>query len=295
VVLKHLAVYPFDVLAMMLPWSPMLGFYALRDFRRSLAAGPRAQVMFLLVAIGVCFLPVWLPPGSSARYFMPLFPCVAILLGVIFERMASPPEDMRLRRTGRALFSVTGGVILAMAAMILVASWVKADSYLAQPKGFAALFFAAAIVAAGVLFHGARNPGGRCAGYSVPVVAAFIGLAFTGALTNQYVRYKVDIPSEVAAAKKQLPPGTKMVCLGYLHPVFAYYYGEPISMEPWPVDAADAGPDTGYFCFSADQHPDGKLPFAWSKIAAVRCDRSWLTPSTRSVVIGRRLDSPAQK
>ena len=294
-VIKHLIVYPLDVLAMMLPWSLLLALYAWRDFRQSLAAVPRVPVTFLLVTVAVCFLPVWLPPGSHGRYFMPLFPCVAPLLGIVLERLMCPAEGMRISRVNRTMLFITSAVILIISAAILIASWFRVDSYLAQPKWFAVFYFAAGAAVAGTVFWARRNPGGRCVRLSVLMIAAFIGLSFTGARTNQYVRYKVDIQSAVDAAKKQLPPDAKLVSLGYLHPVFAYYFARPIPLKLWPKHPADVTLNTEYFCFSADLHPDAKLPFAWTKIASVRCDRGSLTPSSRSVIIGHRLDDTLDK
>ena len=123
----------------------------------------------------------------------------------------------------------------------------------------------------------------------MPVFAAFLGLGFTGALTNLYVRYKVDIKTQVEAVKAQLPPGANLEALGYVHPAFAYYLARPMTARPCPENPSDITPDGKYFRFSADQHPNPRLPFAWQNIATVGCDQGSLTPSTRSVIIGRRL------
>ena len=83
--LKHLATFPAEVLVCMLPWSVLLVAYLRRDFRRSLGSAA-ADVRFLACAVAVAFPTCWLVPGARNRYFAPLYPCLALLIGLVVER-----------------------------------------------------------------------------------------------------------------------------------------------------------------------------------------------------------------
>ena len=71
-----------------MPWSVLLLAYCSRRIRDRL--GPcRETVLFLTICILFSFVFVWLPPGSKARYYMPLFPSFAALIGIAIDRLAS--------------------------------------------------------------------------------------------------------------------------------------------------------------------------------------------------------------
>src|SRR5262249_40553271 len=46
---------------------------------------------FLLIAIAWAFVFVWIPPGSRPRYFMPLMPLCAALMGIVGDSWMSVP------------------------------------------------------------------------------------------------------------------------------------------------------------------------------------------------------------
>jgi hypothetical protein len=89
----------------------------------------------------------------------------------------------------------------------------------------------------------------------------------------------------------QLPPGKKLVSFGRTHHQFAYHYGEPIPLCPWPADAPSPPVDADYFCFEQDEYRDGRIPFAWETVARVSCERNRTDTPQQVVVVGRRLSS----
>ena len=40
----------------------------------------------MLIAIAVAYPTVWIVAGAQARYFMPLYPLIAVLVGLVIER-----------------------------------------------------------------------------------------------------------------------------------------------------------------------------------------------------------------
>lgn len=109
----HLAGYPLEILVSTLPWSPWLACYLRRDFRRLRHAS------YLLTVAGIGLAPLWLATYARTRYFMPLYPCLAVLIGAALEttwqKVTVQPPYLR------AVFSPRG-VLAAAAVMGLVFS-----------------------------------------------------------------------------------------------------------------------------------------------------------------------------
>ncbi|MEM9702313.1 MAG: glycosyltransferase family 39 protein, partial [Planctomycetota bacterium] len=82
----HMLSYPFEVLACMLPWS--LGLIPLLSSKlRSSLGSRRDVVMFHALAMFVTFPTVWLAVHAVPRYFMPLYPSAALVIGVVADRL----------------------------------------------------------------------------------------------------------------------------------------------------------------------------------------------------------------
>ena len=62
---KHLVTFPFETLACLLPWSPLLLVLARPSARKSLLAN-HPQAIFLIVALAVTYPSVWLAAGRGA-------------------------------------------------------------------------------------------------------------------------------------------------------------------------------------------------------------------------------------
>ncbi len=98
--LKHLVAYPWETLGCLLPWSPLLAAYLFAAFRRQLD-GYRAQLVFLITALAVTYPTVWISAQARGRYFMPLYPCAAVLVGIVIDRWAVAPRGSKDRRAWR--------------------------------------------------------------------------------------------------------------------------------------------------------------------------------------------------
>jgi 4-amino-4-deoxy-L-arabinose transferase-like glycosyltransferase len=136
--LEHLALYPLEVLACMLPWSLFLWAYVHRSFRETIGSA-RSNVVFLATAAAVAFPTVWIATTARTRYFLPLYPCFAVLIGLVIERCWQSWETRFWERAWRRF------VWMFVAAMPLAALGVIAASHLslwresiaAQPAAFA--------------------------------------------------------------------------------------------------------------------------------------------------------------
>ncbi len=86
----HLLQYPLEIIGCTLPWSPLLLAFSSRRLRRSLRhAWPHA--LFMGICVLVAFPTCWIPPDAQTRYFTPLYPCVAVLVGIVSESTSTAP------------------------------------------------------------------------------------------------------------------------------------------------------------------------------------------------------------
>jgi hypothetical protein len=151
----------------------------------------------------------------------------------------------------------------------------------------------------------------RRAALAVLALAAFLGLASTGAEKNSVDRLSNDMAPRVAEAKAALPAFEPIVSFGPIFHRFAYFYGPTIPELPWPTTLEEVPDDVTYFCF--DQRPEdtpqrrvngrgrvteltpGTLPFEWEEIARIPCGRSLRDDPRFCVIIGRiKRDSNGQ-
>jgi hypothetical protein len=107
--LGHVASFPFETFGVMLPGSALLPA-ALRADVRARLAKQRTVVLFLVVSLAWAFVFVWLPPGARTRYFMPLMPCAAVLIGLIGAALVESWSNDRV-------YAWTFGVAAACAAI----------------------------------------------------------------------------------------------------------------------------------------------------------------------------------
>jgi len=87
---EHFLTFPLEVVGVMLPGSLLLIPALSPNVRRRLTMH-QSTIRYLLISIGWAFVFVWIPPGSRARYFMPLMPLCAVLLGLVGSVWLSQP------------------------------------------------------------------------------------------------------------------------------------------------------------------------------------------------------------
>ncbi|HWC88626.1 MAG TPA: hypothetical protein VG433_03205, partial [Pirellulales bacterium] len=316
----HLLTYPWETLGCLLPWSPLLALYCFEPFRRSLGAR-RPHVLFLATAVCVTYPTLWLSAHARGRYFMPLYPCLAVLAGVVIERCAAAARGSDDRRAwhwflrGVCVAAIGGALLLGGATVF---PWGPLED-VRQPPLFMALFCVAAGAtvwllwyqsAAGVPTNAPRwLQQGACYGQRLTptvvllLIVALLGVTYDGVFINLRLNKANDLTPVMAELRDRLPAGARLVSFGPISHRFAYFYGQPIREFDWPESFDDVTPEATYFCFDLHQGDSplkrangrgrrwartlGTLPFAWEQIENIPCDPIRRNRIATTVIVGR--------
>lgn len=285
--LAHLMTYPFAlVLACLAPWSALLLVFTQRQLRAA-CGDRRDMVIFLALSVLVCFPSVWLPPEARPRYFMPLFPCVALLVGVAVELIREQSLEGRSRWNALVNFFLAGA--LGSAILLPLTSWLLPDSPyrlpLAESLGTALLLL---VLSAGMWWH-KRSASYRAMEWQLLTMAAVLGVLYVGPVITIQKQRSENLPAAMAALKHQLPPDVRLVSFDHVHHAFLYYYGQAIPLLSWPQTEADLPAEVEYFCVHWASPQPLQLPFAWEEVASLSVDRNRHAVPKERVVVGRRL------
>ncbi|MEX0677995.1 MAG: glycosyltransferase family 39 protein [Pirellulales bacterium] len=300
---RHLATYPFETFGCLLPWSPLLIALVKPSVLKSILA-TRPEVKFLLVAIVVTYPSVWLAAEARGRYYMPLYPCLAVLTGLVVEHCTARGASLADRLFWQRFLRVLALVVLGCGAAVVVASLSSGGrlAEAAQPRPFLLLWVPGVLVAAGLLAWASLGDEWPRPQLGILTLAAFLGLAQSGAMINARLRAANDLDPAIARLKQRLAD-CELVSLGRVYHRFAYAFDAPIRQIPWPAAAADLPRGVTYFCF--DRRPNdtavsrstsdgrlsgktpGTLPFEWDEVARIDCDPVHRQVYSRTVVIGR--------
>ena len=294
---KHLAGYPLEIFACTLPWSVLLVRYCDRGFRQSVGAA-RPSVTFLLTCVAVTFPTVWFATGAKGRYFMPLYPCLALLAGLVAERCLAPSDDAATQQMRKGW-----GQFLAVLAVIAVATGVAIAGAACfghsrlrgvnQPIAFAIVYLLGTLITAGGMVYWRLRPQVWSGKLGILSLAAFLGLLYTGVVVNAEQRVSENTAAAVAKLHSQLPNRASLCSLGRIDHLFAFHFRDPIAVQPWPQSADAIRPEMQYFCFNEDPAQPKKLPFQWEKLAVISLERNHMARPRRTVVVGRCLPNPS--
>ncbi len=302
---EHAFMYPIETLACLLPWSPILFALAKRQ-TRTLLADLRHVITFLFIALAVAYPTVWLAAGARGRYFMPLYPLVSVLVGVLVDRCASAATGSYPRRAWHQFLTLwatlMGAGALAVGGTSVFVSDPAARFY--QPRWFGVLF---AFIAAGavlLIWEGYRRTSQLRPILAVIAIAIVAGTGIAGFMVNVNVARWINPAGEIAELRNQLPPGTYLASFSPIEHRFAYYYGAPVTELDWPLSEADIPQSLTYFCFMRQPgdtaksraagrgrswyKTPGTLPFEWEEINSVCVERQvYEGEPPRRVVLGR--------
>jgi len=301
---KHVVSYPFETFGCLLPWSPLLLLFAKPSVRAKVWA-ERPQMRFLLVALLVSYPSVLLAAGARGRYYMPLYPCLALLIGLAVEQCAASSASWSNRRIWRHY--LRGLSILACGGavgVVFVSVWPSekfADAR--QPLPFMIAWVVCALTTTAVLNWASRSEQSPRPQFGIFAAAGLLGLAYVGVVVNARIQGGNDLTPTITQIRQQVPGVNDMVSLGRVYHRFAYCYDTPIRQVPWPMAASDLPDDVTYFCFdhrpsdtpklrstndgSASPPTPGTLPFEWDKIAEIPADPVKRGEAHRTVIIGR--------
>lgn len=302
--ITHAFSYPAETFACLLPWSPMLIALARRDVRARLS-GQSAVVGFLVTAMLVAYPTVWFAAGARGRYFMPLYPLTAVLIGITIECCATAASGTVARRAWQQFVGIWA-VLIAACGLVVAVSTVLPENVARifnQPPAFALGFAVSAAAVVAVLWRT-----GRSASTAKPIAAVFalfaiIGLGGVGIVINMHVADWSDPTAAVRTLARHIPAGKRLVSLTAIDHRFAYFYRDEIDEIGWPTTVDELQDGVEYFCFMrhvtdtaevrlagrgrGSYKTSGTLPFAWEELAEICTDRQVNTPTATSVVLGR--------
>ncbi len=285
-VVKHLATFPVEVAACMLPWSILLLAYAGRTFRRSI--GPAGDlVRFLLCAIGVALLSCWILPGARTRHFVSLYPCFAPLIGLVVDRCSSALAGQvdlwrRFLKGMGVVMPLCGLAVLTATAL----GWGPFRSM--QCPLLATLFMVASAILAALAFWASGRGETFPQMVGVLSVTAFLGLGTTGVYHSVLAGLGEPIAENLAALKQRLPADTRLVSIGRVDSNFVFYYGEPIRLIDPGQSAPPNDADWTYFCVQGDL-PQSDRDFPHEDLAVISCKGIRSAKPGSTVAVGRRL------
>jgi len=302
---KHLVSFPWETLGCLLPWSPLLAWY-LRPAARRAIFSARPQAWFLVLAIALTYPSVWLAAHSRGRYFMPLYPCVAVLIALVIEhcthRWADLADQLFWRRYVRALSAAV--VVSGLVVVVLQFVPIAALAHVRFGWWMLASWCLAGAATAGLACWEVR---GTRIGRVEPVVlcaAAFVGVTYVGLVLGARRDAGNDLEPTLAEIKRQMAEPESLVSFNRVYHRFAYSYGEPIGQMSWPQDGRELPDGIEYFCYDRREGyydppivgRDGQaqhagttapLPFEWDLVAEMPSDPVRRPLHNNTVIIGR--------
>jgi 4-amino-4-deoxy-L-arabinose transferase-like glycosyltransferase len=286
---RHLAAYPFEVAVSTLPFSLLLAAYVSRRFRRSLG-DHGAWASFLGLCAFVGFVLCWVMPHTRSRYFMPLYPCLAPLLGVVVECSMVPSRRAWYQRISPRLAGLAA-VVIALGGLTVagLTVWPAGPlDFMVQPTVFVVVYAVMATLASAMAWRWRDSSDPLQMRAVTFAIATFAGLSFAGVALNAMIRVSTDPVGDAATIRQLVPADHQLVSLGPAHHRFLYHYGMAVPLVPWPTAEQPLDPAVTYFAFEQARGSVRSLPFAWDLVAVYSCDRTRNPEPGVSMVIGRR-------
>lgn len=290
--LLHLLTYPPTVIAGCLaPWSLLLLIFTDRDARQQI--GPRRDMLaFLLIAIAVCFPSVWLPPEARPRYFMPLFPCFAVLIGIATEVLIEVGNLKAIHLWG--WFTRLASLAMVLAGLSLL-GWAVLGHGHRTPDFNGSLIYAALVLPLGyVMWIQGVAPSWHTVQRGAVLMAAFLGMSYVGPVINDQYARSEHLPEAIAELQEQLPAGERLVSFDHVHHVFLHYFDETVQLLDPPEDLNDVPADINYFCVHVVGSEQPQLPFDWEPVAQLSVDRNHHEVPAESVIVARLVRPAAE-
>lgn len=303
--IAHAVTYPVDTFACVLPWSPILVALAKRETRTLFLPEVGSVTTFLFTALAVAYPTVWLAAGARGRYFMPLYPLIAVLVGLVIERCATATRGTYPRRAWHQ-FLLLWGVLIGGCALVVGGAALTGNDLagrLYQPQWFGLAFAVLASMATGVLWTTFRRAHSIQPLTAVVAIGTIAAVGATGIVMNVNAARWIDPSGGIAELKKQLPDGANLASFTPIEHRFAYYYRDPVTELDWPLAFDELPPNTEYFCFmrtpgdTAEARAAGRgrtwykspgtLPFEWQEVATVCVERQVYDDNPRTVVLGK--------
>jgi len=287
---EHMATYPIKLLFCLLPWSILIASFIGRDIRRATIV-VRQPIVFVACAAIITFPSVWLIEGAESRFFMSLYPCFAVMVGVVVQLSIEAAPGDAVRTIWRNFAMIFTAAVPLTALFIAIVSFLDTPlRAIHQPALFAVAFLAFGALA-GVLLWRTRHARTLQQGViGITCVAAYVGLLITGVAINVDQRNATDKVAQVARARQAIPAGEMLYSLGPVDHGFAYFYRDAIGITPWPEEGEALPAEVEYFVFQAyAPEADDAFAFAWEPIAFVNSLATKSDDASRMVIVARKL------
>lgn len=300
---EHIALYPLETFACLLPWSPIL-FALVKRETRELIADQWPVTSFIYIAVAIAYPTVWFVAGAQARYFMPLYPLIAVLIGLVIERSSAAALGRYPRRAWHQFLFVSSLLIAALSILAILRFKWTLGSY--QPIWFSLSLVLIAAATVATLVYCYRKNTQLSRNIAITAIAFFTGVAQAGVLMNVNIGRWNNPAADIAELRALLPPGAQLASLTAIDHRFAYLFHEPITELAWPLEIDDLPQDVEYFCFMRDSRDTaasrfagrgrswtttpGTLPFAWEEIATLSVERRLRKGPQTTVVLGRVIE-----
>jgi 4-amino-4-deoxy-L-arabinose transferase-like glycosyltransferase len=304
--LRHVLMFPFETFGCMLPWSLLLLGIVWPAVRRTLGRPPQ-QIVFVASAVALPYLSLLIASSARGRYFMPMYPLVAVAVGWFVERCAAAEAGSLPRRRWNIFLIIMATVGLVGAGGLLAASLMPNPTgviaVIRQSPAFAIALMTSAVALAAVMWWALRTPGPVAVEVGVLAITGLLGLAYVGPMINIQERKANDMSDPVAQFKTLIPDPDHIVSLGPIHHRFAWYYKAPIKQVRWPLKSADLPQGVTYFLMEwsygdtpelrsmgpglFDPPTPGTLPFTWERVAFLQCDPDKNDDPRSGVILGR--------
>lgn len=307
---QHAVSYPIETIGCLLPWSLLLVQLLYKDVRRGILDS-HGLLLFLLVALFVSYPSVLLVTGARGRYYMPLYPVIAVLFAIIVR--ASEQSIQKIVANGFvrlekmiALATLFGGIVVAFSESSLLAARIPWEFSLSQVVLYSSLLCVTGLfglfrerITAGFFGTGSDIESQK---YSPSTSVLSLLFVYAFVAIPLFTKHGDHVRELTTELKHQLPPNTELFSYGPVHHRFMYHWQAPIQQLPWPSDLEHAVRLGDYFCIDLNKADtdqvkvlgrgrswttvQGKLPFVWEEVARIPVDRE-LNDSHNWIVIGK--------
>lgn len=291
--ITHGITFPFELFAVMLPWSILLPVCLKPSFwQQRMPAQAKPVAIFCLGAIAITILSVWIPPGAQTRYYMPLFPCFAILAAIVAETVCRPAESKSRWQLPDLFIKVL--LILIPLAGLLNMTWSAFDIHWIvppEPLANALIYLTGTLILSAFLVIILRKKSPEKLYLSVMCYTLFAALTISLVYTDTRKIIYNDAEPKVVAGLKMLPANTNLVSIGPIAFDFLYYYmlhtGKTIPIIPYDTFISDQNA-WNYVCTDAKI----KLPQHWQTLMEMevgRYKKEYTKRQIEKVIIAKRI------
>lgn len=270
--LEHLTSYPLEILGCWLPWSLFLVPLTYPQVRAGLKA-MHVPLKFALIALAMTFPSVWLVTGARGRYFMPLAPMAAIVLGTIVITLWNQRHSLPIAQAWWRFVRIIGLIGVALAAAITIdlsqgslgwvsSAWLPSPTLVAVSTALGGIALLLFPLLAG---RTAKLAGSETSGQQPPdetpvslrldrvwqlsflgsvLLVGWIQAATLINLERSDSRLLVE---RIEQVRELLPDHAKVVSFGPVHHRFGYLWGTPIMMQSWPSPQSPLPDDVDWF------------------------------------------------